>query len=90
MDVTCPPYLDFLHGGLHMQVTHHLFPRVPRHRLREACAEVVRWCADEGLDYRTFTFSEGNRKVLGVLSEVAKQVKVLGVVAQSQAHGHIH
>ena len=33
MDVDCPPYLDFLHGGLQFQAVHHLFPRVPRHRL---------------------------------------------------------
>jgi len=26
MDVTCPEYMEFIHGGLNMQVTHHLFP----------------------------------------------------------------
>jgi len=34
MDVDCPPWLDFLHGGLQFQAVHHLFPRVPRHNLR--------------------------------------------------------
>lgn len=24
MDVSCPEYLDFVHGGLHMQVVHHV------------------------------------------------------------------
>ena len=24
MDIACPPYLDFIHGGLHMQLVHHV------------------------------------------------------------------
>ena len=35
LDVDCPPWLDWLHGGLQFQVAHHVFPRVPRHNLRE-------------------------------------------------------
>jgi len=34
MDVDCPAWLDFIHGGLQFQAVHHLFPRVPRHNLR--------------------------------------------------------
>lgn len=36
MDVACPEYLDFVHGGLQMQITHHVrsarsaFPSVHR------------------------------------------------------------
>ncbi|MBW0496205.1 hypothetical protein O181_035920 [Austropuccinia psidii MF-1] len=91
MDVTCPPWLDFLHGGLHMQVTHHLFPRLPRHQLRFACEKFVRpWCQKEGLSYQSFKFVDGNLKVLGVLQDVANQVKVLKLVALAQAKGEIH
>lgn len=90
MDVTCPPWLDFFHGGLHMQVTHHLFPRMPRHNLRRASEEVKAWCAAEGLDYQTYTFVDGNERVLGVLRDVARQVKVLGLVAEAQAKGTLH
>lgn len=47
MDISTPPYLDFLHGGLNFQVPHHLFPRMPRFRFR-AAAEVVRaWVEEE-------------------------------------------
>ncbi|KAJ8462210.1 hypothetical protein ONZ45_g18020 [Pleurotus djamor] len=35
-DVICHPSVSFIHGGLHLQVTHHLFPRLPRHNLRKA------------------------------------------------------
>ncbi|OAV89929.1 hypothetical protein PTTG_11823 [Puccinia triticina 1-1 BBBD Race 1] len=91
MDVSCPSWLDFLHGGLHMQVTHHLFPRLPRHRLRLASEQFVQpWCRQEGLTYSSMGFVKGNSKVLGTLEEVAKQLKILGIVASTQAHGLKH
>ncbi|KAH9822329.1 fatty acid desaturase-domain-containing protein [Melampsora americana] len=91
MDVSCPSYLDFIHGGLQRQVTHHLFPRMPRHNLRRATEEFVKpWCEMEGLDYDTYRFAEGNLRVLSVLKNVANQLKVLGLVAEAQARGEIH
>jgi len=36
MDVDCPQWLDFFHGGLQFQAIHHLYPRMPRHNLRRA------------------------------------------------------
>jgi delta8-fatty-acid desaturase len=36
MNVSTPKWLDFVHIGLQFQVEHHLFPRLPRHNLREA------------------------------------------------------
>lgn len=91
MDVQCPPWLDFLHGGLHMQVTHHLFPRLPRHRLRLVSERFVQpWCQQEGLKYDSMGFVKGNSKVLGTLEEVAKQIKILRLVASTQVHGNVH
>lgn len=29
MDISCPPYLDFLHGGLNFQVEHHVRFHIP-------------------------------------------------------------
>lgn len=91
MDVACPTYLDFVHGGLHMQVSHHLFPRLPRHNLRECRDRFVRPFAEKwGVEYTEYSFTEGNKKVLGVLKDVADQVKILGKVAAAQARGEIH
>lgn len=47
MDVECPLYLDFLHGGLNFQLPHHLFPRVPRFRFRAVAKEVEQWVKEE-------------------------------------------
>lgn len=75
MDVLCPPSLDFIHGGLQFQAIHHLFPRMPRHRLRECIPFVKEFCKNVGLEYKTFTFSAGNIIVLNRLSEVSRKVR---------------
>ncbi|KAK3187053.1 hypothetical protein K4F52_004219 [Lecanicillium sp. MT-2017a] len=77
MDVDCPPWLDFIHGGLNFQVVHHLFPRLPRHNLRQAQKYVKEFCDDVGIPYVIFTFTRGNKEVISRLGEVAEQLRVL-------------
>lgn len=77
MDVDCPPWLDFLHGGLQFQAVHHLFPRVPRHNLRQVQALVRDFCAKTELRYQIHGFVDGNGVVLSKLDEVAKMVDTL-------------
>ncbi|KAF4830766.1 Delta 8-(E)-sphingolipid desaturase [Colletotrichum tropicale] len=77
MDVDCPAWLDFIHGGLQFQAVHHLFPRVPRHNLRKAQVFVREFCADTGIPYSILSFVDGNKKVLGRLEEVSDQLKIM-------------
>nr|OQO31764.1 hypothetical protein B0A51_00666 [Rachicladosporium sp. CCFEE 5018] len=77
MDVDCPQWLDFFHGGLQFQAVHHLFPRMPRHNLRRAQKYVVEFCQDLGIPYTIYGFQEGNEKVLSRLEDVAKQARML-------------
>lgn len=90
MDVTCPDYIAFVHGGLNMQVTHHLFPRIPRHNLLAATVLIRKFAEEQGLEFQTYPFIQGNGRVLAVLQDVANQVSVLGKVASAQARGQIH
>ena len=83
-DVICSPSIEFIHGGLHLQVTHHLFPRLPRHNLRQASLLVKEFAKQQGLEYAEFKWIEGNKEVLGVLESVAEQAKILGMVAESK------
>lgn len=82
MDVDCPQWMDFVHGGLQFQVIHHLFPRVPRHNLRKCQPYVKRFCKEHGLTYHIHTFSKGNWIVLRALKDVADQVVFIDKVAQ--------
>lgn len=76
MDVDCPTWLDFFHGGLQFQAVHHLYPRIPRHNLRKAQVYVKDFCRETGIPYAIYGFGEGNMEVISRLGEVAKQVKV--------------
>jgi delta8-fatty-acid desaturase len=77
MDVDCPTWLDFFHGGLQFQAIHHLYPRMPRHNLRRAQKYVTEFCRDTGIPYALFTFYDGNKQVIGRLGDVAKQLRIL-------------
>ncbi|CAN6664274.1 hypothetical protein TRVA0_035S01618 [Trichomonascus vanleenenianus] len=77
MDVDCPEWFDFAHGGLQFQAIHHLFPRMPRHNLRAAQAKVKKFCDEVGLEYCIYGFTRGNQYVISHLGDVAKQARIL-------------
>ncbi|CAG8535117.1 2251_t:CDS:2 [Cetraspora pellucida] len=82
MDVDCPWWMDWFHGGLQFQTIHHLFPRVPRHNLRSCQSLVKEFCDEVGIKYHIYGFVKGNGVVLGALKDVANQVKLLKTVAK--------
>ncbi|KAF4973796.1 hypothetical protein FZEAL_9215 [Fusarium zealandicum] len=97
MDVDCPEWLDFFHGGLQFQAIHHLFPRMPRHNLRQTQKLVQDFCNEVGIPYALYGFTNGNRKVLGRLSDVSRQAAILSKCQQTivrsgdfSGHGHGH
>lgn len=95
MDVDCPEWLDFFHGGLQFQAVHHLCPRLPRHNLRKAQRLVKEYCKETGIPYAIFTFVDGNKEVISKLGDVAKQAKLLAeckksIVAPGLADDHHH
>lgn len=77
MDVDCPTWLDFFHGGLQFQAIHHLYPRMPRHNLRRAQKYVLEFCRETGIPYAIFTFYDGNKEVISRLGDVAKQLSLM-------------
>ncbi|OLL25981.1 Delta 8-(E)-sphingolipid desaturase [Neolecta irregularis DAH-3] len=87
MDVDCPEWLDFFHGGLQFQAIHHLFPRIPRHNLRRIQPLVREFCKKVGIEYKIYGFVHGNEIVLGRLSEIARQAKILGQAAKMASLG---
>ena len=43
--------MDFVLGGLNLQIEHHLFPSLPRPNLRLAQPVVQRFCEEHGVSY---------------------------------------
>lgn len=91
MDVDCPEWLDWFHGGLQFQAIHHLYPRLPRHNLRRTQRLVQGFCDEVGIPYALYGFVDGNKEVLGRLGEVARQAAILkkcqGVVMKGELGG---
>ncbi|WYZ43030.1 hypothetical protein EsH8_VI_000729 [Colletotrichum jinshuiense] len=91
MDVDCPTWLDFFHGGLQFQVVHHMYPRIPRHNLRKTQKLVQGFCNDVGIPYALYGFVDGNKDVIGRLAEVSRQAAILAKcqkVAADHIQGH--
>ncbi|KAL1407169.1 hypothetical protein Q8F55_006583 [Vanrija albida] len=84
MDVVCSEDIEYIHGGLHLQVTHHLFPRLPRHNLRKASLLVKEYCKDNDLKYLEYGWLHGNKQVLATLRDVADQLALLKKVADKE------
>ena len=76
MDVDCPQWLDFFHGGLQFQAIHHLYPRIPRHNLRKTQKLVQDFCNDVNIPYALYGFVDGNKLVVGRLADVARQAAI--------------
>jgi len=77
MDVDCPQWLDFIHGGLQFQAVHHLYPRIPRHNLRRTQNLVQEFCQEVEIPYALYGFVDGNKEVIGRLGEVGRQAAIL-------------
>ncbi|KAF4715901.1 Delta 8 Fatty Acid Desaturase [Perkinsus olseni] len=71
LDITCPWWMDWFHGGLQFQAAHHVFPRSPRHRARQLSIIIKNFCMRHGMKYNEVGFLEANRMVLKTLSNVA-------------------
>jgi len=87
MDVDCPQWLDFFHGGLQFQAIHHLFPRMPRHNLRRTQKLIQEFCNEVDIPYALYGFVEGNQIVLGRLGDVGRQAAILAECQRVIAEG---
>jgi len=101
MDVSCPEYLDFVHGGLQMQIAHHLFPRLSRPNLRIATVRVKQWVeknriyafenktGGDMIEFKEKDFKQGNEQMVGMLEDIACQCRAMLATADELAKGKI-
>jgi len=71
LDIDCPRWLDWLHGGLQFQNEHHLFPRIPRYRLRNIKRRVKALCLNYNLPYHEPGFLQANVELIQTLRNIA-------------------
>ncbi|GMN36008.1 hypothetical protein TIFTF001_005683 [Ficus carica] len=77
LDISCPSWMDWFHGGLQFQIEHHLFPRLPRCQLRKVSPFVKELCKKHNLPYDCASFWKANLLTLKTLRSVALQARDL-------------
>mmetsp|Transcript_71737 Transcript_71737/g.115818 ORF Transcript_71737/g.115818 Transcript_71737/m.115818 type:complete len:584 (+) Transcript_71737:117-1868(+) len=71
MDVDCPSWLDWFHIGLQFQVEHHVFPRLPRHNLRQVQSLLMPLCKKHGIHHHNVPWSQSLWETYDCLKKVA-------------------
>ena len=66
---------DIWYGALNYQIEHHLFPNMPRNRVRAAHKIVRRFCAERGIPYHEVSILRSYRELLGHLHEVGAPLR---------------
>merc|ERR1711871_394880 len=77
LNVDCPTWMDWFHGGLQFQVEHHLYPRLPRHNQRRARQLVKQLCSKHNIEYKELGFLDGNIRVYQQLRKTALHARTL-------------
>lgn len=77
IDISCPTWMDWFHGGLQFQLEHHLFPRLPRCQLRGISPLARDLCKKHNLPYRSLSFWDANISTLRTLRTAALQARDL-------------
>jgi fatty acid desaturase len=74
-DVIPSPLVDFWYGGLNYQIEHHLFPNMPRNRMKQAREVVKPFCQSHGLPYHETGVWQSQKEILGYMHEVSAPLR---------------
>ena len=74
-NVRANPLTDLWYGSLNYQIEHHLFPGMPRNRLRAAHRIVQEYCAEIGVPYYETSIWRSYRELLSFLHEVGRPLR---------------
>jgi len=66
---------DYLYGGLNYQIEHHLFPNMPRNRLKEAQEIVMPFCQVHAIPYYETGILRSHREILQYLHQVSAPLR---------------
>jgi fatty acid desaturase len=74
-NVVAHPITDFWYGGLNYQIEHHLFPRLPRNKLREAQPIIRVFCREHSIAYHETGVLQSYREILQHLHAVGAPLR---------------
>ena len=67
-------WMQWFHGGLDMQIEHHLFPMLPRHQLHNVAPRVRALAEKHGMPYTQLGFFEAIGVCLGELHRMSTAI----------------
>jgi fatty acid desaturase len=74
-NVIAHPITDFWYGGLNYQIEHHLFPRMPRNKLRAAQPIIRGFCQNHCIAYHETSVLQSYKEILHHLHEVGAPLR---------------
>src|ERR687897_1191048 len=74
-NVVAHPITDFWYGGLNYQIQHHLFPRLPRNKMREAQSIIKAFCGDHSIAYHETSVLQSYKEILQHLHKVGAPLR---------------
>src|SRR5215210_7410059 len=74
-NVIAHPITDFWYGGLNYQIEHHLFPRMPRNKLRAAQPIIRGFCRDHSVAYHETSVLHSYKEILQHLHAVGAPLR---------------
>jgi len=75
LDVACPTWMDWFHGGLQFQTLHHLYPRLGREHLRKTEPLIASLCKKHSLPYTAKSFLDCNIEIYEHLKGAAMHAR---------------
>jgi fatty acid desaturase len=81
-NITPSPIGDFWLGGLNYQIEHHLFPNIPRNKLKEARAITRHFCLERSIPYYETSVWRAYAEVLRYLHRVVAPLRNTGRVRE--------
>jgi len=72
-------WTDIMFGSLNYQIEHHLFPTMPRNRMRKASVMVREFCEQAGVPYYETSVLRSYRELLGFLHSVGAPLRAARV-----------
>ena len=69
------PITDFMYGGLNNQIEHHLFPTMPRNKLRKASKLIIGFCVARGVPCHQTGVLGSQKEILQHLHQVSAPLR---------------
>ena len=74
-NISSNPITDFMYGGLNNQIEHHLFPTMPRNKLRKASKLIIGFCVARGIPCHQTGVLGSQKEILQHLHQVSAPLR---------------